>query len=332
MTMSRSISDSSREISSSPSGRTTLTFSRDWLIHIANETLEIGRKGSYKNKLGEEVDVAEALQFAMDNSVHYHSSHIFSPSAVKIPFNTQFFVSYGSSLDVATKLQQQSPEAHVGLLNSASGKDPGGKFFRGTISQEDCICRASLLYPCLVQYVNRPHYFYAVNNKAKYMNSSSSCAIFSPLVPVIREDTVRGNLLDSIFKFSIVSIPAPNAFVLGDSSDPSTPAYVPKAQLPGASERNEAPEHMPLEDAMEDRCFRALAILSEHGCTDLVLCAFGCGVHGNDPMHVAKTMRHLLMNKKEFKGCFQRVAFAIQPSRHANYAAFSDAFPEAIDL
>lgn len=305
----------------SPSGRTTLTFSRDWLVHIANQTLDISRKGSYVNLRGEVVNVADDLRYAMDYSVHYHSSHMFSPTKPEKVLKTKFRIWYGSSLDVATKLQQLSPDAHVGILNSASGKHPGGKFFRGTISQEDCMCRASLLYPCLEQFADKPHHFYVINNKPKYLHSNSSCAIFSPLVPVIRQDTVQGDLLDEISKFSFVSIPAPNAFVLGEQP-------VPKAQEPGAGERNEVPEHMSLQDAMYDRCFRTLSIFAEHNCTDLVLCAFGCGVHGNDAVEVAEAMRKILLTK-EFKGRFRTVAFAIQPSRHANYNAFVDAFPEA---
>lgn len=303
----------------SPGGRTTLTFSRDWLVHIANQTIDITRKGKYVNTLGAEVQVADALKHAMDQSVHYHSSHVFAPSKTQTrQFETQYRVWYGSSLNVATQLQQIVPEAHVGILNSASGKTPGGKFFRGTISQEDCICRASLLYPCLVKYVDRPHHFYVVNNKPKYQQSNSTCAIYSPLVPIIRQDTVRGELLNSISKFSFVSTPAPNAFVLGE-----TP--VPKAQAPGDSE---APEHISLNEAMRDRCFRTLCIFAEQNCTDLVLCAFGCGVHGNDPVEVAAAFRDILATE-QFVGRFRTIAFAIQPSRHHNYKAFVEAFQEA---
>jgi uncharacterized protein (TIGR02452 family) len=86
-------------------------------------------------------------------------------------------------------------------------------------------------------------------------------------------------------------------------------------------------ETMPLNEAMRDRCFRALCIMAEHECTDLVLCAFGCGVHGNNPVEVAATFRSILSN--ELKGRFRVVVSAIQRSRHGNYKAFIEAFPEA---
>lgn len=304
---------------------TTLTFSRGWLRHIANQTVNIAKMGRYMNRQGQVVSVEEDLQKALENSVHYHSSHVFSPPTTTPEqlYDTKYIVRYGSSIDLAIMLQEHHPDAHVGVLNSASAKSPGGKFSRGTISQEDCLCRASLLYPCLLSFENKPHYFYNVNRKPKYEASSSSCAIFSPRVPVIREDTVQGKLLDEPYLFSFCSIPAPNAFVLGKDEQQT----VPKAQAPGTNAIDNNYETMPLMEAMHDRCFRALCIMAEHGCTDLVLCAFGCGVHGNNPIEVAETFRSILLSN-EMKGRFRTVAFAIQRSRHANYKAFIETFPE----
>jgi uncharacterized protein (TIGR02452 family) len=186
-------------------------------------------------------------------------------------------------------------------LNSASAKNPA-KFLRGTLSQEEGLCRASFLYPCLAQYKDRQHYFYYVNHEHKYQESSSSCAIYCPKVPVIREGSIQGDLLDTPLKFSMVSIPAPNAFELASHA-------VPKAQLPGAKDRNEAYENMAIDSAMHDRLFRALSIFAEQGCTDLVLCAFGCGVHGNNPKKIATCIQDIL--SKELKGRFRAVATSV---------------------
>jgi uncharacterized protein (TIGR02452 family) len=369
-----------------------MTFSRTWLVHLANETVEIGQLGYYTNTQGEKVDISDALNYAKENSVHYHCSHIFDTQSPPVLanntkpqlFDTKYKICYGSSLNVATELYQANPERElqIGILNSASSKNPGGKFFRGTIAQEDCICRASLLYHCLLQYIHDEHHFYFVNNKPKYQISSSSCAIFSPRVPVIRHDTLRGEILDQYYQFSFVSIPAPNAFVLGreeeesesgtapskdvpeaqtlgavergetyehnmtlnaalrdpnafvlgreeeESESGSNPSkVVPEAQAPGAVERGEAYEHMTLNAALRDRCLRALSIFAEQNITELVLCAFGCGVHGNRPKDVAACFRDIL--NTELKGRFRTVAFAILSSIPMNYDAFCDAFPEA---
>lgn len=304
--------------------------------------------------------VEKALRYAMENSVHYHSSHTFHPmETTQAKYDhTEFHVCYGSSLQVAKRLRDQlllkfmSSETHdttdihnnslnIGVLNSASGKRPE-KFLRGTLSQEEGICRASLLYPCLLKYANRPHYFYYVNNKPKYQDSTSSCAIFSPHVPVIREDSMKGYLLDDYETYSFVSIPAPNAFALGLSTssltgmdDDSSSSHnnngsskdegvVPKAQTPESASRSEPYESMTIQAAMHDRIFRALYIFAEQGCTDLVLCAFGCGVHGNDPKEIALCFRDILSN--ELEGRFRTVAFAINPSRYQNYEQFTSVF------
>eukprot|EP00980_Cylindrotheca_fusiformis_P019255 scaffold6572_cov106-Cylindrotheca_fusiformis.AAC.7 len=291
---------------------------------MSKDTLQIARQGKYVNRHGKEVDVSKALKNAMENSVHYHSSHVFEPETTtkKLFESTEFCVSYGSSLQVAAKLQDELTrlydDSEVGILNSASGKYPD-KFLRGTLSQEEGICRSSLLYPCLEQYKGLPHHFYYVNETPKYQESSSSCAIYCPRVPVIRDDNMRGNLLDNFRTFSFVNIPAANAFVLGSDDE----ATVPKAQKPG-SEQESAKEFITIDSAMRDRIFRALSIFAEQGCTDLVLCAFGCGVHGNNPRKIANCFKSIISN--ELKGRFRLVAFAIPTSRPQNYEEFTRVF------
>jgi len=193
------------------------------------------------------------------------------------------------------------------------------------LTQEECACRATLLYRCLTQFEQKPHYFYYINSKDKYKDNNSACAIFSPHVPVIREDDLKGKLLDDYQTCSFVSIPAANAFIVGRQEHEAT---IPKAQSPGESEAGIAHEHITLRDSMSDRVFRALSIFHEQGVTELVLGAFGCGVHGNHPESVAKIFRDILDN--EFKGHFRTVVFAIQPSRHGNYRAFTSVFPDAV--
>jgi len=346
---------------------TGLTFSRSWLKHLAQETMDIAQQGYYTNTQGQRVDVQEALQSAIHESQHYHSSHVFAkPSTRTTSSGGTFFskeqqtilICYASSLQVASELVHHyernnsdsdtisatAVPAHIGVLCSASAKNPS-KFLRGTVSQEEVICRSSLLYPCLAQYEFLPHHFYVVNNSPKYKdaNTSSACAIFSPRVPVIRHDPdVRGTLLDDYYECSFVSIPAPNAFVLGgqdfddsdntndndnsnnSNGDDNDQQVVPKAQKPGSTDEV---EHITLHQALHDRIYRALSMFALNGCTDLVLCAFGCGVHGNSPQAVATIFRQEL--ETTFRGCFRTVVFAVQPSRTGNYKAFQQIFPDA---
>lgn len=293
---------------------------------MAFETTKIAEEGFYVNRKGVSVSVEEDLRNAIEGSVHYHSTHEFAAPTTPGKFKTQFIIAFGSSLQVATLLHDKNGSSHIGILNSASSKTPS-KFLRGTISQEEGFCRASLLCPCLQKFEGMPHHFYNINKKEKYMNNASACAIFSPLVPVIRRDSVQGELLDKYELCSFVSIPAVNAFVVGRQEHERN---IPKAQPPGSLEAGVPHENMTLWEAMYDRIFRALCILQQHGCTQVVLCAFGCGVHGNDPETVANIFREILYTRMQ--GHFQTVAFAIQPSRHGNYKAFKKVFPEATAL
>lgn len=270
------------------------------------------------NNRGELVRVDASLKTAMGRSMHYHHNHKFSPrnipSAGEERYDTEFFVFVCASLEAALSFR----DGHVGVLNSGSGKLPGGRFQEGTISQEDCICRASLLYKCLEQYRHKEDNFYVLNSKLP-KGISTSCAIFSPRVPVVRRDTVESPLLDEIQEVSFVTIPAPNAFIISKQC---------AEELGEKRDISEAERHLKtkhaLREAMSDRIFRVLSIFADHGCTDLVLSAFGCGVHGNDPDTVASIFQDLLT--KEFMGQFKNVVFTIHPSRFGNYKSFAAVF------
>lgn len=245
----------------------------------------------------------------------------------------------------------------VGVLNSGSGTTPGGRFLKGTVSQEDCLCRASLLYSCISQ----PKFqsegrFYGKNRSMRY--GTSNCVIFSPDVPVIREDTVEGKLLDSYEKVSFVTIPAPNAFTTSSKSGREYSDIEGDENKKGQMSRNTSAANLTsmsrsgsavdlasitggvgayfdekfeekrsaLLSSLSDRIHRALSAFVLGGCTDLVLPAFGCGVHGNDPSMVAGVFREMLTDPAQFGGRFRTVVFAVPPCRKQNYQAFAAYF------
>jgi len=78
--------------------------------------------------------------------------------------------------------------------------------------------------------------------------------------------------------------------------------------------------------SLSDRIHRALSAFVLGNCTDLVLPAFGCGVHGNDPSMVASVFRELLSDPNQFGGRFRTVVFAVPPCRKHNYQAFEAYF------
>ena len=105
-----------------------------------------------------------------------------------------------------------------------------------------------------------------------------------------------------------------------------------KDVLSGDEEDDETAEHAfqkkykLLRSSVKDRIHRALSAFVLGDCTNLVLPAFGCGVHGNDPSMVASVFREMLTDPEQFGGRFRTVVFAIPPSRKQNYQAFSDYF------
>jgi hypothetical protein len=79
----------------------------------------------------------------------------------------------------SSKSSNEYSFTRVGVLNSGSGTTPGGRFLKGTVSQEDCLCRASLLYSCISQpkFMSEGR-FYGKNRSLRY--GTSNCVIFSP--------------------------------------------------------------------------------------------------------------------------------------------------------
>ena len=187
-------------------------------------------------------------------------------------------------------------------------------------------------------------HFQGKNRSLRY--GTSNCVIFSPDVPVIREDSVEGKLLDKPAKVSFVTIPAPNAFTTSTNSgkeyndiesderhkrmgsNSRNNSCVELADLANEEDFDEKFEQKrkALLDSLSDRIHRALSAFVLGKCTDLVLPAFGCGVHGNDPSMVASVFREMLTDPNQFGGRFRTVVFAIPPSRKQNYQAFASYF------
>lgn len=277
----------------------SLTFSRTWLAEVAKENQELAKNGYYINSKGEKVDVSKSLKESIKGTKHYHHSKKISAPKEINQCETKMYVCYSLIIKAALALKRAGAK-HVGVLNSADGFLPGGKFGTGCLSLEACICRGSLLHPCLEAFKNKNGTMYQVNNKEFNGDSPSSCAIYSPDVPVIRTDALEALLLDKHEECSFVSIPPPNAFVLGSEEE--------------------------VRSNLKLHITRALYIFAENGCTDLALCSFGCGTRGNDPMMLAEIYHEVLTN--ELNGYFNRVVFAINPRKNEEYEAFSTKFQE----
>ena len=193
----------------------------------------------------------------------------------------------------------------VALLNFASAKNPGGGFMNGRETQEEKLAVCSGLFYCIGNDKCLPFYtthgskreastatpeilaMIAQNTPKKkpkqaFYGAYTDTIIYSPQVPVIRLD--NGRLLEEYFVVDIITCAAVNKVV------------------------SKVSDHI-VKDAMRSRIAHILAAAKKEGATQLILGAFGCGVFKNDPVIIAGLFKELLST--QFKGCFQRVVFAL---------------------
>lgn len=144
-------------------------------------------------------------------------------------------------------------DGHVGILNFASYKNPGGGYLNGSYAQEEALCHVSTLYSVLCSQSR----FYNVNihhlNNSLYTNR----ALYSPDIAFFQEDYDK--------YADVITCAAPNR----------------KAALKkGISEEEN-------EEALKSRIEFIYNIANENQIDTLILGAYGCGVFGQNPKKVA---------------------------------------------
>ncbi|MCL2733011.1 MAG: TIGR02452 family protein [Actinomycetia bacterium] len=278
------------------------------LRNLARENERIFAEGGYTPG-GGFVPLAEAIAAAADGT------RMFGPDPVPVPREpgegaaARCTVTGESSTQAARRLtadhatgaSQEADGDRVAVLNFASARNPGGGYVNGAQAQEEALCRASALYPCLL----RAPEFYA-HHRAVRDPFYSDRVIHSPGVPVFRDD--RGALLDRPYRAGFLTCPAPNAGVIART-------------MP---ERGDE-----IGPALDARAERVLEVAVAHGYRRLVLGAWGCGVFRNDPARVAAAFARLLTGGGRFVDAVDEVVFAVldrradSPTRAAFAAAFA---------
>jgi len=244
---------------------------------LGRETVRILEAGRYTNPVGETVEIADVLERAVAGTCSY-------PPDVSLPRvspgdrQTCIAVANESTLVAARRLVLEGHRPAA--LNFASARHPGGGFLGGARAQEESLARSSGLYACLNG--NPMYAVHQANADALY----SDYAIYSPEVPVIRDD--EGKLLDQPYLCAFITAPAPNAKVVLER------------------DRGRRPE---IRATMERRIRKVLSIAAAHGHEALVLGAWGCGVFGNDTEEVAELFHRALAY--HFQGVFAKVIFAV---------------------
>jgi uncharacterized protein (TIGR02452 family) len=257
---------------------------------IAQETVSIVERGWYEGPDGV-VDIAADVARAVEGTrLHLPDDVLAEPVPVAGPPAVE--VTAESSLDAARRLAAERDG--VACLNFASARNPGGGFLNGAQAQEESIARASAIYPAL----RAAGDFYAFHRADRGLLYTDR-VIWSPGVPVFRED--RGRFLARAYPVSFLTSAAPNRAMIARDQ----PALLP--EVPGALAR---------------RAERVLRVAAAHGCRELVLGAWGCGVFGNDPAQVAAVFAEALAGRP----WFDRVVFAILDRRETVRDEFRAAF------
>jgi len=267
-------------------------------IEIAKDTLEVLEKGSYTNSKGEQIDIAITQKNAVENT------RLFKPDELEEMrvnnkkvnnFQTRYEVTNETTLDAARPLVEDGVE-DVLCLNFASAKNPGGGFLGGALAQEECIARATGLYPCLLQAME----YYEYHRKLGTCLYSDHM-IYSPRVPILKDE--GGNVLDKIVCTTIVTSPAVNV---------------------GVIRRQEAGKEDLIIPVMKVRIEKLLALCLHYQHTTLVLGAWGCGVFQNDPEEIAELFREALAGP--FANQFKRVVFAVKTNKESIIEPFRKRF------
>jgi len=254
------------------SRRRELNIPHDVTTALGRSAVEAADNGYYVNRSGAKVDWSHYVQAACAAKVSI-PPELSLPAHTSITFpETRVQVTNETTLGAARRFIENGLNPLA--LNFADGVYPGGGFLSGARAQEETLCRSSALFHTLVGDL-----MYEEHRK-RSRPDSSDWAIYSPGVPVFREDD--GTEHEEPWLLNFITCAAPYA--------------------PGVGQ----PESR---DLLQRRIHRVLAIARAYGHQALVLGAWGCGAFRNDTRRTAIDFRQALEN--EFRGAFSDIVFAI---------------------
>jgi uncharacterized protein (TIGR02452 family) len=251
---------------------------------IAEETLRILRQGFYEYE-GRRIEIGAAQKHSEENS------ELITPEQAeavvkgiaqlpRLPQTADCFVANEATVEAIVDFAKAG-KGHVGVLNFASAKNPGGGFLNGAMAQEESLAASSGLYGTQLR-----HERYYKANRACTSMMYTNHAIYSPDVVFFRDQ--QFSLMERSVAASVLTLPAVNyGQVVLRGEDP-----------------------LEAERVMKDRMRLALAIFAQKGHRNLILGAYGCGVFRNDPVKVARWWRELLKDEA-FGLLFTEIRFAV---------------------
>ena len=218
-------------------------------------------------------------------------------------------VSKRRTLEAAQKYKGKK----VCVLNFASATNPGGGIARGSTAQEECLCRISTLYEHLTENALWDR-FYGPHRKLHNPLYNDDC-IYTPDVVVFKTDETNPYLLPAQrwWKVNVITCAAPN---------------LRPDRITGKAVRISDKVLMALHIK---RARRILDIAAAKGNNVVILGAFGCGAFLNPPEVVAKAMKQVV---EECRNFFETIEFAVYCSSKddTNFRVFKKAFAEGDEI
>ena len=190
----------------------------------------------------------------------------------------------------------------VAVLNFADPFEAGGLVKCGAITQEECLCRCSTLYP-VISNPKFDEFFYKYHSESANHRWLSDRIIYSPDMTVFKTDTILPEMREKFFKVDIITATAP---ILNNRNFSRNKLF----KVHRAKIRNI------LKSAMDNNA------------DSIVLGAFGCGAFRNPLESVAEAFYEVIINEN-YNYRFKEIVFPVfvnnNRDRH-NFEEFSERF------
>lgn len=174
----------------------------------------------------------------------------------------------------------------LGVLNFASARHAGGGFLNGAMAQEECLAYCSDLFDTQTTDIGKKYY----KNNATVNHHSYYDGMM-----------ITENCFFRDSKFNLVKTPTCCMVITA-----------PAVNMGQVRKHNES--ELNAKQIMKNRMRNILYLFIFHGCTNIILGAFGCGVFQNDPYDIAKYWHELLIDEGLQK-YFEEITFSILNSR-----------------
>lgn len=252
---------------------------REQLKLLAQETLDICDEGSYFYN-------REKIMLPPLGRTWYYDSKFDYKQNIKdkkIFETTKITVREESTIDA---IHRNRNDMNLGILNFASARHAGGGFLNGAMAQEECLAYCSDLYD--TQTCDIGQEYYKNNSTVKHhsyyngMMMTENCFFRDSNFKLVKNPT----------SCMVITAPAVNMGQVRKFNEPEKSA----------------------KQTMKNRMRNILYLFIFHGCTNIVLGAFGCGVFQNDPNDIAKYWYELLI-EEDLKKYFEQITFSILNSR-----------------